>query len=623
MKTRNRYTNAVDLWAFGVLVHEVLTSEIRFLETYHDLDTDQTTDGTTYAGDMEPIIDSQLLFSYCNGAEPFPIESLQRNRVNKKGIDFVTSLMVFKPGSRVSATQALNSPWLVGVDLSDSNLPPTGIELLGIQFQLLGVRLSAKDADLLFTEENRAVISATLKPTGIKSTCIRTAVSMGYVEVVKVLLKVYGYIDLVAEDASLLQLAAREGQVAVMRLLLNRGGRVSVPASERGWKALQAAAWSGHLEAVVLLLDNGAYPNAPRGKYGSTALRAAAMGGHLDVVRLLLDRGAFVNGGPERSALQAASEGGYINIMKVLLDKGAQVNTGNWAGSSLTALQAAPKGGHIDAMKLLLRKGADVNAHARARGGTALAAAARGGHIEAMRLLLSNGAHVNQAGGWAMTPLQSAAQGGHLDALSLLLNRGADVNAPGELNRSPVRQSAGEGDFLASSADANEPRWVMTALQGAARGGHLDAMILLLDNGADVGLGIRDGITALPAAARGGHLDAIRVLLNWRASGDAQASEEVPTALARAAEGGHLSAMTLLLDKGAVIYESNSQSPLGMAAMGGHLHVVKFLLDMGIDVNGNVDDRSGTPLVCASKGGHLETIKYLLDHGAVVNPPQH
>lgn len=273
LTTRNNYTIAVDLWALGVVAHEVLTTEIPFLCTY------QNTDPVTLTSYDGPEFDSDRLYNYCNGRESFPVESLQKHGAGAEGIDSVKSLMAVDPAKRPVAKEALKSPWLMGVDLSGINsgeptlpetttpklddppttkpAPPTGSRLLRSQFQLLGVSLSDETADQLFTEEDRDEISDTLHSLGDQNIWARTAVSMGYAEVLRVLLRITDFIDGMDEGMSMLQLAARENQVAVMRLLLNRGANANAPPSIHGRTALQVAAERGHVEGMKLLIDGG------------------------------------------------------------------------------------------------------------------------------------------------------------------------------------------------------------------------------------------------------------------------------------------------------------------------------------------------------------------------------
>lgn len=96
-----------------------------------------------------------------------------------------------------------------------------------------------------------------------------------------------------------LHVAAYEGNVACVKLLLDRGAGVNAKAEF--WKGnsrhpetpLHYAASENNLEVARLLLDRGADVNA-KGTFDITPLHVAARAGHLEMCRLLLDCGADV-----------------------------------------------------------------------------------------------------------------------------------------------------------------------------------------------------------------------------------------------------------------------------------------------------------------------------------------
>lgn len=114
--TRDSYTKAVDLWALGAVVHEILTSEIPFLERYQDTEiTDLCQIDPFLTSDSGPELNSELLYNYCRGSE-FPSEGFERDGVSEEGIDLVKSLMAANPRDRPAATDALKCRWLAGLE---------------------------------------------------------------------------------------------------------------------------------------------------------------------------------------------------------------------------------------------------------------------------------------------------------------------------------------------------------------------------------------------------------------------------------------------------------------------------------------------------------------------------
>lgn len=105
------YTKNVDLWAFAVLVQEVLTSQIPFIEKAAT--PGSTIDSSTPSPPSTQLLDMELLYHYGRG-EPFPSVTLRAHGASLEGINFVKSLMVPNPMYRVSAADALRDKWFSG-----------------------------------------------------------------------------------------------------------------------------------------------------------------------------------------------------------------------------------------------------------------------------------------------------------------------------------------------------------------------------------------------------------------------------------------------------------------------------------------------------------------------------
>ena len=93
-----------------------------------------------------------------------------------------------------------------------------------------------------------------------------------------------------------LHMAARRGDVAAIRLLLQAGADIEAPAGVNDWTPLQHAIHKRRTASAKVLLEAGADPNGRRGQTGSargiTPLMMAAGNGQLEIVQALLAKGA-------------------------------------------------------------------------------------------------------------------------------------------------------------------------------------------------------------------------------------------------------------------------------------------------------------------------------------------
>jgi ankyrin repeat protein len=272
-------------------------------------------------------------------------------------------------------------------------------------------------------------------------------------------------------------------------------------------------------------------------------LKCAVEEGKPDAVQLCLDQGASVNcqfkddlytplhTACSSSTAEDANDAnpnnnnlGSMQVLQLLLEKGADGNACNkWRE---TPLLIAANNGHRSAVEALLKHGADPSLCSEA-GWSALTFAAHKGYDDIVALLLRAGAPVNcRVTEDSSTPLHKACAGskpGHLTAVKLLLENGADVHA---LNK-----------------------WRETPLLTAANHGQAGAVEALLRAGADPCKCTDTGWSPLSIAAYKGHDDVVRLLLEEGAP--TEEADPTLSALLQAATKGLPGTVELLLRHGA------------------------------------------------------------------------
>ena len=128
--------------------------------------------------------------------------------------------------------------------------------------------------------------------------------------------------------------SSEEGNIEIVRELLNES---VVDVNGKGineWTALHLAVVNGHLNVATLLVSKGAILDA-RTRDRLTPLHLASSKGGLEMVNVLLVAGADPNledqGG--NTAMHCAAEVGRINIVKLLISYGARIDKCNLLGS--------------------------------------------------------------------------------------------------------------------------------------------------------------------------------------------------------------------------------------------------------------------------------------------------
>lgn len=145
------------------------------------------------------------------------------------------------------------------------------------------------------------------------------------------------------------------------------------------------------------------------------------------------------------------------------------------------------------------------------------------------------------------------------------------------------------------------------------RKGHIDAVRLLIENGADVNVRAKNGNTGLCEASFMGHLDIVKLLIENGA--DANVIDDYGnTVLQDGVCSGNVEIVKLLLENGADVKGGR----LDIAVNNGHVEIAKLLIEKGAGVEGK-SILGHTSLYVASAMGYTDVVKLLIEKGADFN----
>ena len=417
------------------------------------------------------------------------------------------------------------------------------------------------------------------------------------------------------------------------------------------------AAMGRDIEAVRSLVDQGADVNAALGD-GMTALHWAARHGDVEMAKLLLGFGAApdpVTRIGSHTPLHVASATGCGSVVSALVKAGADPHATTTTGA--TPLHFAAASGDAETVAILLDHGADANAREPQWGQTPLMFAAAGGRADAIGVLTDWGADpriaakvVDIAARNDADRADSRRRRERIAAIRERLIHGEQAaEAPSEQPTAPEpaqpprqppsapRPAQAMTEAEAEQADLQEEpeplgfadlvgtHGGLTPLLLAAREGHVDAAIALLEGGAHINQGsAADGTSPMVMATINGHFDLAMLLFDKGAD----------PSLASAAGATPLYAA---LNMQWAPKSRHPQPTDYMQQRISYLDMMETLLEAGVDVNARLKKslwyttynrdllgvgRAGaTPFWRAAYALDIEAMRLLLRYGADPNLP--
>lgn len=316
-----------------------------------------------------------------------------------------------------------------------------------------------------------------------------------------------------------------------------------------------------------------------------------------------------------------------LRVTKLLLSAGAPVNRTTTALFGATPLIVGARNGCIPFVRLLIEHGADVNAE-NENGRTALSYAAENGHVSVLEALHEHGANIEKSDNNGMSPCVYAAQHSRTECIDFLLSRNWSSArlAKRELCQQVLVHSACSGNFevvdfmlnypaVSCRADVNQTESISgeTALTMAVAAGNEEMTQHLVQTySADPNRNNEQQVSPLAVAAKHGHQNCVLYLLEVGAGADMKISDD-KTALIYAALSGQSHTCQILIDHGVNIESTDREglTALSWACLKGKRATAQVLLDSGARVTHR--DRVGrNPMHLASLCGDVATVSLLL-----------
>jgi len=217
--------------------------------------------------------------------------------------------------------------------------------------------------------------------------------------------------------------------------------------------------------------------------------------------------------------------------------------------------------------------------------------------IEFLGILIQRGADLETGAGGYGTPLHLAAQFGHAQAVLFLLDQGANADVLDTNGMTPFMKACEWGQETTAQILINRTTDIMLQAKGTMR-------------------------TALHLALAKGLEETSKLIIAAALTVDIQDANG-ETALLSACDGRWTRepVVDFLLDKGANInaFRKDGESALSLACKGGFSLLVRKLLERGASLQAALEPCNRSPLLYACEQGDVELLKLLFLYGATID----
>ena len=432
--------------------------------------------------------------------------------------------------------------------------------------------------------------------------------------------------DSLSTNVSLLHLAALNGWMDIVAILIDRYGCSSQCCDSQGQTPLHYAAYGGSLIVVKYLITE--QNCAPLDSCdGTNSLVYACLGGCLELVNYLITEhhcdANFSN--EEKVSLLSMLLSKQIDIVKYLInEKRYDPNSMDQKGMTMlhNAIDKDKEIDHLRIHYLIKDLGCDP-AIPNTDNDMPIHIACLGGQLIVVKYLINE---QRCRGQYGTTPLHYASQNGHTDIIKYLIaEHGCDPALPNNNGNMSIHIACLFGQLVVVKYLITEQhcelnsrgKYGRTPLHCACRNGHMDIIkYLITEHGCDPEVPNNNGNMSIHIACHFGHLVVVEYLITEQHCNSNSRGKYGRTPLHCACENGHLDIIKYLITEHgcdpALPDDDGNVMPLHTACLSGQLVVVKYLItEQHCDPNSR-GKYGWRPLYCACDQSHMNVIRYLI-----------